>query len=181
MNKRFFVLLFLLNFQLTSFSQVQLSKQDIKWSSENCLKWANFEGESLKLGGFSGEIFCQVLASFNRLNTFSKVKTEVVAVFYSKKSWIHDEQKGDQMLSYFQGIFNIYEVHARKLRKEFQSTKFGLNPTTVFNEKYQKNQDLMIDMFNKYRVETELGVNISKLNLWNEKLVKELDSLDKYK
>ena len=181
MNKGFFTLTIFLIFQFMSFSQVQLSKGDIKWNDENCLKWEHFKGTPLKLGDFSGEVFCQVLSSFNKPNALSKVTTEVVAVFYSEKSWIHEEQKNKQILSYFQGIFNIYEIHARKLRKDFQSTKFGLDPTSIFNEKYQHNQNELIDMFNKYRVETELGVNTDQLNKWNKKLLEELKNLEKYK
>ena len=103
------------------FAQNGLMSNKTNWMTDSSLTWESFKGEVLDLGGFSGEFFCQILADFEKPTAFSKVKTNVNAVILTDKSWVLPAQKEEQQLLYFQVLFNIYELHARKLREEFSS------------------------------------------------------------
>ena len=81
---------------------------------------------------------------------------------------------------YYQTLFDIYEVHARKLRKEFSETKFGINPDAVFQEKYNANDALLINRCNEFKNDTESGSNGEAVKRWAGKIKMGLEELEHY-
>ena len=130
--------------------------------------------------GLAGEAFCMTLATWKRPSAFHKVQFTVVPVFDRTKSWANHEIKVDQGLTYFQVMFNLYEVHARKLRQDLSSTKFGSDPTSIFQEKYNSSMTGLTTEFNQFRKDTKLGTDADALSLWKLKVEEELKALEAF-
>lgn len=165
---------------INSYGQAEISSDTLHWSSNRLLSWDDFKGEPIEGIGLHGEVFCMNLANFERPNAFQKTKFKVVAIFDRTKSWIIEEYQSDIGLTYFQIMFNIYEVHARGLRKELTNSKFGSDPTPIFQEKYNNSMTYLIDEFNQFRKETKLGRDTKILMEWKNKVEEELMALNDF-
>ena len=162
-------------------AQTAPSNDTLHWKSSKPLSWEDFKGEAIEGIGLQGEAFCMNLASFNKPNAFQKTRFEVAAIFDRQKSWVLEDMKDDGVLEYFQIMFNIYEVHARKLRKDLSETKFGLDPNTIFQEKYNHSMSELMNQFNAYRKETKMGLDLAAVKSWKVKIGEELKSLEAHK
>src|SRR3990172_12889387 len=114
--KEFFFCLLILS-QVSLFAQL---KDTLHWKSGKPLGWEDFKGKPKP--GMSGEAFCMLEAMYEKPNPLRKTKFKIAAVWDKKKSWIAPASKTADELLYYQVLFNIYEVHARKLRKELSET-----------------------------------------------------------
>lgn len=164
---------------IVTFSQ-SISNDTIHWASYRKLDWNDFKGSSIDVQGLSGQALMVILANFQKLNLFFPVKTHVVTVFDRKNSWVTDAGKTDQSLKYYQVMFDLYEVYARKLRKDFKETKFGMDPNKVFQEKYESELSDLSDRNKQYMQETKLGTDADALKKWEDEVHRELQELSKY-
>jgi len=153
----------------------------LQWNENRPLTWDDFRGEPMEGIALNGEAFCMNQANFERPNIFQKTKFKVVAIFDRTKSWINKDFKSDIALTYFQVMFDIYEVHARSLRRDLSTSKFGADPNPQFQEKYNDSMTNLINEFNQFRKETKLGADTKALMTWKEKVNEELKALDNYK
>ncbi|MBI4931066.1 MAG: hypothetical protein HY841_09910 [Bacteroidetes bacterium] len=172
-------LFLLLLFPSVIFSQSKNLNDTIHWQETKPLSWEDFKGKEKK--GMSGEAFCLLQANYEKPNPLKKTKFKIAAVWDKKKSWIAPASKTADELLYYQVLFDIYEVHARKLRKEFSETKFGLNPEAEFREKYNTEAENITEETNDYRDETGEGVVMIAVKKWNDKIKEELKLLDNFK
>ena len=179
MNKVFFLILFFTN-SLIAFSQ-GLSNDTIHWIYYRRLAWSDFKGDTIDLPGMSGQALIVVLAKYRKINLFLPTSTSVVTVFDRKNSWTNNVSKTDQTLKYYQVMFDLYEVYARKLRKEFKNTKFGLDPDKVFQDKYNSALTSLNDRNKQYMKETKMGTNMDLINKWDNIIQTELKELTDYK
>ena len=168
-------------FFLAAEGQTTVSNDTIQWQESRPLTWDDFKGEPMEGLGLMGEAFCMNLANFARPNAFQKAKFNVVAIFDRTKSWIDADAKSEAGLTYFQVMFNIYEVHARNLRKDLATSKFGYDPTPLFQEKYNNSMTNLINEFNQFRRETKMGADSNALMTWKIRVEEELKMLDEYK
>jgi len=177
-----FVLTFILGlFLITANGQTPVPNDTLQWRESRPLTWDDFRGEPMAGLGLMGEVFCMNLANFERPNAFQKTKFKVVAMFDRTKSWIDPDAKSEVGLTYFQVMFNIYEVHARSLRKDLATSKFGYDPTPQFQEKYNNSMTNLSNEFNQFRRETKMGTDVDSLMDWKTKVEEELRQLDEYK
>ena len=174
--KKLFLLLF---FPFAVFSQSKNSNDTIHWRETKPLSWGDFKGKPK--GGMNGEAFCMLEANYEKPNPLKKTKFKIAAVWDKGKSWIAPASKTADELLYYQVLFSIYEVQARKLRKEFSETKFGLNPEAEFREKYNTAAENITDEENEYRDETKEGTDAAAVKKWDAKKKEELMQLEKYK
>jgi hypothetical protein len=165
----------------TVFGQTNVSNDTLHWNENRKLKWEDFRGEPQEYSGFIGECFCMNLANFERPNIFSKTTFTVISLFDRTKSWVSTSAKSDIGLVYFQTIFNIYELHARELRKELSATKFGTDPTKIFQDKYNASMTDLMNHYNQFRKETKMGSDTNILKLWSGEVQSSLDSLNNYR
>jgi hypothetical protein len=82
-----------------------------------------------------GEAFCLILTTFERPVDSPYTEIGVQAVFDRTNSWISRRTRPDEMML-FQVTFNIFEVYARKLRKEAQQLRNDPFAQGVFQKKY---------------------------------------------
>lgn len=178
--KKLLCFVFLVNTYLTLFGQDNISNDTIHWKKDR-LSWDDFKGEAIEGIGMLGEAFCMNLANFEKPNMYQKTKFDVVAIFDRTKSWVDTNNTSEIGLIYFQVMFNIYEVHARLLKKELANTKFGMNPNSIFQEKYNASMTNLMNEFNLFRRETKMGSDVQALMSWKLKVDEELLALEKFK
>lgn len=178
---KYLFILILLSTQLCLSAQETLSDDTLHWSESRPLSWDDFKGEVIEGVGLGGEIFCMNMANFNRPSAFHKIRFEVVALFDRQISWANEEMRTDQGLLYFQTIFNIYEVHARELRKDLAESKFGLDPNPLFQEKFNRSNSKLMQEYNAFRRETKMGTDQAAIEKWNTNIEAELQALEEYK
>jgi len=166
---------------ITVFGQTNISNDTLHWNSQKQLTWGDFKGEPIEGVGLIGEVFCMNVANFEKPGPFQKTKFKVVAIFDRTKAWINESSKSDKVLTYFQVTFNIYEVHARSLRRDLSTAKVGSDPTPIFQAMYNQSMTNLMNEFNLFRKETKLGLDIVSLDTWKVKVDEELKGLDEYK
>jgi hypothetical protein len=153
----------------------------LHWGENRKLAWSDFKGEPLEYTGFMGESFCMMTANFERPTIFSKTNFKVYAIFDRTKSWVSSNAKSDNCLLYFQIMFNLYELNARKLRKDLSETKFGADPNPLFQEKYNNSMTALTNEFNEFRKETKMGQDNDALVNWDKKVRDNLKLLENFK
>jgi hypothetical protein len=164
-----------------AFAQSNLPNDTLHWNENRKLSWNDFRGEPLEYTGFQGEAFCLNLANYERPNAFSKTSYKVTAVFDRTKSWVNPKAKTDIGLVYFQVMFDLYELHARELKKELYETNTGNDPNAIFQEKYNNSMTALLNEFNEFRKATRLGQDSNALTDWHKKTQEKLKLLDNYK
>lgn len=158
------------------------SKSDtLHWNSNRPLTWGDFLGQPKNISGMKGEAFCMAYAKYAKPNPLKKTKFKVYAIWDRKKSWVLPASKTKEDLQYYQVLYNLYELNARRLRKELSETKFGINPDQVFQEKYNASNAKLIDETDSYKEETEAGTNEDAVKKWDEKVKTELKELEQHK
>lgn len=163
------------------YAQTNLANDTLHWSENRKLSWADFKGEPLDYTGFHGEAFCMNMANYERPNAFSKTTFNVTSVFDRTKSWVSPNAKSDLGLLYFQIMFDLYELHARELKKDLSEAKFGQDPNPIFQEKYNNSMTALTNEFNEFRKETKLGQDKNALLIWDRKTQDKLKLLENYK
>ena len=161
--------------------QTEAINDTLHWNENRELAMSDFKGETLEFTGLMGEAFCMMTANFERPTVFSKTTFKVYAIFDKKKSWVSLKEKDDNVLFYFQVMFNLYELHARELRKDLSETRFGLDPNSVFQEKYNASMTELTNDFNEFRKDTKMGLDNNALMTWNKKVHDSLKILENYK
>jgi hypothetical protein len=175
------IFVFVAIFQMTVHGQqLQASSDTLHWNASRLLTWDDFKGRPVQGIGFFGEALCNNAASFQKSTGFSKTKTYVHAIFDRRNSWVDPAKKSDQGLLYFQVMFNLFEVHARELRKSLKETKLGFNPTSKFEELHGLSMSKLADEYALFRQETKAGSDAGSLARWDDKIRAKLNTLQDY-
>lgn len=154
----------------------QLSGDTLSWSDLKPLTWKDFKGKpSNDLE--SGECLMVLLADFSKPNPLKPAQARAVAVFDRQHSHTDKAKQTAEELRYYQVMFNIYELHARKLRQEFKNTKFGLDPNKTFQEKYAKAINTLNERVREYRNDTDEGEELAEVQKWEKLILAELQAL----
>ena len=154
----------------------------VRWDENRKLTWNDFQGEPIKNASVSSELLIQMPANFNKAALFLSSNFNVECYFVKNGSWVDSSKATEQLLKYNQSIFDIYELYARKLRKKFEETEFGVSdPTDKFNSIYHNNSEALSKELINYRKETELGINKNKIDEWSIKIANMLKELENYK
>lgn len=165
---------------LVSFSQT-ISTDSLHWSENKKLSWADFKGKEIQSTDQTENVLMAMLANFTKGNPLKPTSASVVAAFDRKKSWAAKETQTPEELKYYQVMFDIYELHARRLRKEFSETKFGMDPDKIFYQKYRAAIAELDDHVKQYKNETESGADADALHEWEEEITKSLKELGEFK
>lgn len=150
----------------------------INWRPGKVLSWDDFKAEPVEGIGVSGEVFCQTLANFEKPSAFQRTKFVVVSYFDQRKSWALTQARTELLLSYFQVIFDLYGLHALKLRHELKTSKWSGNPSAQFQTHYSASMNRLMDDLNAFRRESKAGTDAQVVSLWREKITREVTSLE---
>ena len=152
------------------------------WSETRKLTWEDFKGVPPgSSDNYSTEIFMSIPSSVEK-DVLSSPKLTSVCVFDKRQSWVNKNIANDALLIYDQTIFDIHEVYARRLRKTFLETDFGLND---FKEKYMdmtaKNNNDLLNRIEEFRRESFYGHKSKVVLQWAAQIKNELKELDQFK
>lgn len=104
----------------------------------------------------------------------------VEAVFLKSLSFM--KTYSEYSLKHEQIIFDICELHARKLRKKISEKDFSKTKDLrkELTELYNKEIQEFIKDVEKFQKETEGGLNSVKQQMWSEKVIQEISELEDF-
>lgn len=158
----------------------QRAQDMLTWSEDHPLTWQDFKGRELQ-GAMHGQPFMVLDADYDKGGMFGKVNTYVTALFDRKDSWVAKDAQTPQLLKLYQVMFNLYEVYACHLRASFAQTDFEVSASIQFNDTYIDAKNELKERVKQLMHDTEMGVNATALNTWDEAVKKELDGLKEYR
>jgi len=141
------------------------------WESGD-LTWNDFNGDPIISSSNSSELNYQLGYSTSR----KKFGDTTVILFQTKNyinpniSWVKEFAKTDQLLRYNQVLFNILELH----RRELQATLHRIANSYLAEEKFRIHYEACNYEVRRFQNETQLGANLSSLELWEMRIDKEL-------
>lgn len=176
------ILILLLTLFITKgIAQVVLSTDTLEWRISKPITWDEFKATSLEGASATGELFCYNYANYIRKNAFSEVRYIVIALVDRTKSWVPPAAKTKKALVYFQTMFDLYEVHARRLRKDLSTIGEVNDVGTIFQTKYGESLAAINADRELFKSETKLGSDAKQLKKWKAKIAKELIDLEEFK
>lgn len=157
------------------YTTYQISKDSpgnkIIWSKERQLTWSDFQAkpDSLIKDGEDASTSTQIAISLE--NKKNKFIFNVQCYFERDKSWTVTNTS-PYLLKHEQLHFDIAEIYARSLRKDLQEMKDIQNNEVEAKIKalYHKTITACILFQKKYDSETNHSKNITKQQIWNERV-----------
>ncbi|MFM1874835.1 MAG: hypothetical protein RL266_572 [Bacteroidota bacterium] len=161
-------------------AQVKVSDDTIHWNANRPLQWSDFKGEPTEGNLLRGQVLCMNLAGFQRQSAHHQTSFVIVSVFDRKNSWMPENERSDLGLNYFRVMFDIYELHSRKMRKEYADSRSARDPDVAFREKYSQSANIRTAYLDLFKKETKLGMDSTALETWRMKVQEELKALGAY-
>jgi len=159
---------------VTLISVFGLKAQDYKkeWA-DGKLIWEDFTEK--KIGQRFSELKYSLAYNTEKQKYDGTVVERIVAKGYIDKrlSWIDPEYKTEQYLRYNQIIFDIVEIHRRKLQVELDRVGSSWGAEGSFRFVY----DLCVNEIDRFNRESNSGHNLSAITFWEEKIS---DALTEY-
>jgi hypothetical protein len=116
----------------------------------------------------------------NPVEENGSLKLIIQAVFFRNTSWLKTDSAYG--LNHEQMHFDICEIYARRLRQKIASKNLMRNKklNAELNNLYRQiNQDLEKEQ-DRYDRETEHSIKTERQELWNKKILAELEELKEY-
>lgn len=175
-----------LSFHFLALSQNKTNPILIEWNDEQQLKWNDFMGEKPEetiLGDaetiYSIEILPASIMVDENNNIVNYKDLDVATYFHADKSWVSDEK--DALLRNQQLKFDIAELHARMMRKEFEKLKaYKTQDFDSYQKVYSVFWAKCREMQKQSNNATNRGVNLNATIDWEDKVYKELKALEEF-
>lgn len=166
----------------TTSASCQTNTNDtLHWNENRPISFADFKGESMEFTGFIGENFCMLSANYYRPNTFARTDYIVEAIWDRNKSWIAESAKNEEVLRFFQVSFDIYELHARSLRKKCLELPRNSDPTKLLQPMYNEAMTSLMEEYNLFRKDTKMGQDTDAVIAWKDAINVKLQELQDYR
>lgn len=169
------------------------SNNRYQWIETPCFSWSLFSvlSDSVASTGFTtidcdyvlipdkGDMYRRYTKDNKCKNLIDKQKFSVYAYIDKNNTIISESLMTEEMLLYYEVIFNITELYARKLRKFIIDSKIKryneLLSAFYIMSKTKYNQHIL-----QYKKDTSYGNNIHKVVEWNNKILEELNTYSNY-
>lgn len=161
-------------------AQVKVSNDTMHWNANTPLQWSDFKGEPEEGTVLKGQVLCINLAGFQRKSAHHHTQFHIVSVFDRLNSWMPEKDRTDATLKYYQVMFNIYELHSRKMREAYTLSRTAKDPEAEFKQKYANSANDRVTDLNKFKLQTKYGMDTTALETWKVKLDEELNALSEY-
>jgi hypothetical protein len=165
-------LLLLMMFSISSFSQINWTDGD--------LKWTDFSGPIPSSSKFDALTHSSISLDFEGQNI--SLNFTIKSQFTPSKSW---KRAGvdTYILKHEQGHFDITEYHARLLRKNLKSYKYKsfASISIDIQRMFDEASDAANEMQVRYDEETNHSINRKKQSKWNKKIKNLLSKTSGYK
>ena len=176
--KKTFSLILLFCF-LTVFSQ------KLVWKEGTKLNWSLFKSSENKMKSDSTIVSyssCGLSYTAFKDKANNKMKVRIDATFDPSNSWKHPIKTKNLNINHEQSHFDIAEIYARKLRKEFlENVKTEKDYQLKFKLIYQVMYGEFLDYQNYYDNITKRGTNAEKQNELDAEIKAQLKKLERYK
>mgnify|MGYP001592442583 CR=1 FL=1 len=170
--KNYFILLsiFFLSF---------LPKQEaINWQNGSELNWKSFKAKAPRSSSYRALSAVGISAGMSLENNI--LELTVQSFFEPKESWTK-EKESEYLLNHEQMHFNISEIHARRLRKEYLNADWTLkNFNSNFSKMLKKQLAEENKMQKAYDSETNHSIVKEEQTRWDRFIKKELKELNRY-
>ena len=170
----------LILFAFSTYAQVKVSDDTIHWNLKAPLTWSDFKGQPTKGAELQSQVLCLNLAGFQRQSAHHQTEFNSVSVFDRKNSWVPEKDRNAATLKYYQVMFNIYELHSRKMREAYALSRSSKNPDAEFKEKYSNSANDRATDLNKFKLQTRYGMDTTALETFRLKVDEQLQALSEY-
>jgi hypothetical protein len=155
----------------------------IEWTETRKLTWEDFKGtRSFTNSNLAALSNCGFGFNTNPVLPFSKPKFTVVNIFYPELSWVNkSEQDRPELLEHEQLHFDISELYARQLRKEFKTSNINyFNLKRKAEAIFQKVHASYLLRQELYEQETAFSLNKQMQIVWMSRIKDELTAMNTY-
>lgn len=155
-------------------------EREVIWYPARKLTWNDFKGEPREGYPAAAEIKSGILVeAVIKPGLPPRVLPQVRAVMDTRFSWVKAEARTDAILAHEQLHFDIAELFARKLRKQYRAQIRDVNSWQNYGQKLY--DDLMHE-FIRYQdhYDREVYAHPEKQPDWNRRVERELDELSAY-
>ena len=161
------------------FSIGQAFSQDtIHWRSNYELSWDDYR--AVPEDSIDHDAVSAINISYQLKFNKKEYQYDVFCVFDKKDSWV--KQRDSVLLSHEQVHFNIHELFARKIRREFKNYRFNYSTIKTDFQRIFENLVSQSEAMNKrYDVETNFSKNRKAQDFWNENIARSLTDLEQFK
>lgn len=104
-----------------------------------------------------------------------KITFKACAIMHPSKSWVRPGYAVEYVLQHEQTHFNITAIHAWKLQEALNNKKIYSQSSPLINSFIHKWQKEMVYMQDQYDRETKNGQDSTVQNIWNKKVLTELN------
>lgn len=158
------------------------AQSEIEWSENEKLKWSDFQAiPDTTIFAFANTVYKieilprnVVVDSQNSIQNYEAIT--VVAQFLSHLSWVYKED--DNLLKHEQLHFDIAELHARKMRKEFEKMKKQkMANFDAYSAAYNRLWQACIEVQKRYDKETNHGIFVQENKKWERDIYNQLNAI----
>lgn len=168
-------------FALSVRAQVSVTVLDtLHWNSQRRLKIADFHMAPQDFTGMAGESNNMLMVDFKKPSPFLKTTYHTHAIFDRSRSWFDPRSQETELLDYFQVVFDLYELHARLLKKDLVENGPKGDPTMFMNERYSSWSGTLSAQFYKFREESRMGQKHDVVVAWGARVRAQIEMLGPY-
>ena len=142
------------------------------------IEWSSFKGtpDNDTLGARISTSIHLGIAKTNIWN--GTILFKAYASMNPLKSWVKKGYSDQFTLQHEQTHFNITEIYARHLQTELNQLKIKDSKSSIIQTALTKWQQAMEELQEQYDKETKGGNNRAAQNVWNDKILTELNTTD---
>lgn len=159
--------------------------QKIVWSENFKLNWSHFKSLQNSMKADTTVVSyssCGLKYTVYKDKTYNRLLIKIDATFDPSKSWKHPSKTKNLKINHEQGHFDIAELYARKLRKEFkENVKTEKDYQFKFKLIYQMLYGEFLDYQDYYDKITKRGTDAAKQNELEVEIKSQLKKLEAYK
>jgi hypothetical protein len=161
-------------FILYSFNVLALEKNNyVSFNSK--IDWSLFKGVP-NADSLGARISTFIYLETSKINTWNgTISFKAYARMYPFESWVRPGYADEYTLHHEQTHFNITEICARGLQAELNQMKIKSMKSSLIQSTYEKWQIKREDLQKQYDFETKSGNDSVSQNLWNQKILAELN------
>lgn len=136
------------------------------------LSWDDFKGAPFTSSAHATELNYQLSYATvkKRIGDTTLYAFQTKNYFNPNISWVKNSYKSEELLRYNQVLFDILEVHRRRL----QSTLHRIDDLYLAEEKFRTQYQNCNDEIKRFQEDTKSGTDTSALEYWKQRIAQEL-------
>jgi hypothetical protein len=149
------------------------AQSNLKSWDEGKLTWADFTEKQTDLGTSELKYFLGYKTERSKFGDTLQVRIVAYCSIDRMLSWVNPQYKTEQTLLFNQVVFDLVEIHRRKLQWELDMVRSVLD----YESKYWFIINACSKEIDRYTKESNGGQDLSIIHLWQQKVTNELNVL----